>query len=385
MRNPLPALLPLVLLFFGCHQEPSPTGLSVLPDDDLAALVIHDSNSDSSLASTGSYFKAITAASSAVLSLGSADGYTGTVLIRWIGLPSDIVSGGTLSAATIRMYASPYWFGTKGAPLTFEAREITSYWSSYSFTSDSLDSKLVTRPVSAGSFSGTMLDSIDIPLDTTLVRSWLMLMSTGGYSNIRGIALQTLPGTGIVQGFESSESERPPMLTIAMKLNGKDTVIAASLAEDTYIMKGPAVQSTSLEVHGGLAHRGRLRFDVSAIPPGSIVNHAALHLTIDRTRCKTHFRTMDSVLVFEVLDSAKDSLATAGVVTRNSGSPDALIAEGYPLLAAVQRWVVSPERNLGVDLVKLAEISDIDLLAFFDRDAAPEKRPRLVVTYTKKP
>ena len=121
--------------------------------------------------------------------------------MRWIYFPAGYAAGGRIVSATIRLHSLPYHLGDASAPFRLEAREITSFWNSYTFTNtDWADLKYEATP--AGIFEGTFgdNDSIDIPIDSALVRTWLINSSVD--SNITknyGVMLQA--PTGGVRSF----------------------------------------------------------------------------------------------------------------------------------------------------------------------------------------
>ena len=276
-------------------------------------------------------------------------------------------------------------FGETSGPLSFNAHAVRKQWSMYTFTSDSLAS-LTTDPAPAGQYSGVVGDSIQFQLDSTLIRSWANGESGGQVGGVWGLLLEPTGPTNTVYTFDASESGRKPAtIRIVVARDGlSDTTLVPVQIEDTFVAFGPAPVTTELAVHGGLSWRGSLAFDLSAIPPGCIVNSVSLRLTIDPSRTRENIRGIDSVRVYELSDSA----------TRATGSeyaisiPDSgrrIVTKGLAMTRMVQRWVNHPERNRGFVLVKVEEAGDLDLLAFYGPGAAPELRPRLTVTYTRKP
>ena len=380
----LPVLLILVFAA-GCKHEPSPTGIDLLPGSDLAGLETFDSRDLGIPARVSTYLQPTAGATAAFLPLGRTADYNSRILLRWLGWPSDIGDKGRIISATVTLYRAPYSFGETSAPFAFEARAVQKNWSSYTFTSDSL-ANLTVDATPAGSFSGTMKDSIQFQIDSTTVRSWLRLMNGQNFTEIFGLLLEAAPGINAIHTFDSFESgNNTPILRLVMSLDGStDTTFSASALEDTFVATGPAPLVTSLAVHGALSWRGTVAFDLSAIPPGSIVNSATLRLTIDPSRYRKNIRGIDSVRVYELADSAKRTPGSEYTISMPD-STNRIKASGYAMYRLVQRWVNHPEQNHGFMIVKVEEIGDMDLLAFYGSDAAPEQRPRLTVTYTRKP
>ena len=390
-------LAPILVFFLGCHHSPSPTGLDALPGGDLLGVLSFDSQRDSATTSVSTAQHKVTGGNSQFLSIGRSSEYTCAALVRWIEFPATINEGGRIVSAKLTLYAAPYGIGNLAAPVSFDVREVTSYWSSHTYTSDSMRAgTILTSPGSKGRFSGIVGDSIEIALDSSMVRNWLRLMADGRYAEIRGLLLDPDAGSTSIRAFESSDvrpsstglNPRGPKLTLVMDLGtGRDSTISASSIEDTYALMTNNPVPSGLVVAGGVSYRGNLTFDVSRIPAGSIVNNVALYLSLDEAACKRPYRGFDSVYVFESLSGDKDSTAVYAVTTRRDDG-GRLKAEGgptLPLVRAVQRWVNNPGVNHGLVLIKIDESSDLDYLAFHGPAAAEDKRPRLVVTYSQRP
>jgi hypothetical protein len=376
--------LPLLMLA-ACQNDPDSTSVGIIPNEDLVGAVRFDSQSDSSGINSDEFETQILPYSSSILSVGRADGFDASALIRWQYLADSIGEGGRIVSARMRLHSLPYRLGDEG-PVSLEVREITAFWSSFTFSSDSL-AKLQFDPAVKGSATRnlTETDSIDIPLDTLMVRDWLRKTKSGRYFEIRGLLLQSSTG-GFVRAFHSAEGSKPPTLEIVIEQNGRLDTIAGQNLEDTYVAKRPFTQHPGrIVVQGGSSVRGRLFFDVSAIPANSIINHVSLQFRIDRELSTKQYRGIDSLLVHINLDSARNTPSTNGIMTSQSVSdPTLLTAQGSILIQAVQNWV-NRRGNNGLLLIKAAELSDLDRLAVYSGDAEADLRPRLIVTYTTQP
>ena len=386
MRILIIPLVVLSILLTACQNDPDPTGIGLIPEGDLVNAKRFDSVRDSGTVRSSTVFVEVTGETSPTLSVGEADGYFARSLIRWFTIADTIGQAGRIVSATMRLHTAPYHIGDPSLPLTLQVREVKSFWSSFTLTNDSLK-HLDVAPESSGSVTATLGDddSIDIALDTALVRSWLVKMETGLFHENYGVLLEAPGGSGI-RAFRSAESSQPPELTIVIETaSGLDTIRGGTI-EDTYVASGPDVTAESgITVHGALATRGKLLFDVSRIPPASIINHVTMYLTIDRSRTTGWYSGRDSVLVYQNFDSTTAKTAGSAVLTRVDGdNPDRLIAEGTMLLRAVQTWV-NGKGNHGLVLSHIGEASDIDRMTFFGAGADSTHRPRMVVTYTSKP
>lgn len=379
----------LLLLFLtACQNDPDPTGIGLIPDSDLIGALRFDSQRDSSAMRHATHPYPLTHAASGVLSVGAADGYDSRALLRWLSLPDSIGNGGRIVSATIRLRSLPYHIGNNAGSFRLEAREITSFWNSFTVTYDSLTT-LQYETTPAGVFEGILgeTDSLDLAIDSTLIRKWLINSQNGDYTRNYGVLLEAR-ASGVVRSFQSLETvdSSPPRLIIIMENAGKRDTVYGATGDDSYILKGEKREiAERIILQSGVSIRGNLYFDVSAIPPASIINYATLYLTKDSDLSTRFYRGADTVLVYENVDSTKNTLRSSGIVSRTDAAmPGVFIADGALLTRAVQNWV-NGKGNYGLILLAMNEASDLDRMAIHGTNAPADKRPRLVVTYTSQP
>ncbi|MBR9974366.1 MAG: DNRLRE domain-containing protein [Bacteroidetes bacterium] len=383
----------ILLLLTACQNDPDPTGIGLVPGGDVVTAERFDSQTDSSEIRADTYVFRANHAGTTVLSVGEAEGIRSTTLLRWLyfNVDSSLAYGGRIVSATVRLRSMPYHVGDINAPFSMELHEITSFWNAFTVTADSLNQGSPTTGAVAGMFQGTFgeTDSIDIPIDTALVRRWMHNSFEVDYASNHGLMLQTAAAqSGIIRSFQSLDPSNasPPRLTVIIENAGVLDTIVGESADNTTLCDGPLHENAGrIVLQSGISIRGRLIFDMSAIPAASIINHATLYLSRDDALSTKYYRGADSVLVYESVDSIANTLNSTGVITRtDSELPGVLIAEGVPVTRAVQNWV-NRKGNHGFILVPMYELSDIDRMALYGADAPADKRPRLVVTYTTKP
>jgi hypothetical protein len=198
-------------------------------------------------------------------------------------------------------------------------------------------------------------------------------------------------GMNYIQAFNAVDNyvDFTGLTLIVQRQDGLDTLEGLAL-QDTYIAEGPDYSTQPLSVHGGLSYRGRLTFDISAIPKGSIVNFVRLTLTRNPAgEFRNSFGT-DSLIVYEALSDDEDLTSVSGTLMKATDeTKDVFVAEGTistaTMILAVQRWVNNPASNHGLIIAKLAETSDLHELNFFGGTADKDKAPKLEVFYTTKP
>ncbi|MFZ1729807.1 MAG: DNRLRE domain-containing protein [Bacteroidota bacterium] len=381
----------LLLLFLSaCQNDPDPTGIGLIPNEDLTAAFQTDSQRDSTSLRDAVYPFTMTHGTSTILSIGEADGFSSKALLRWLYLPDSIAYGGRIVSATIRLRSLPYHIGDASASYRLEAREITSFWNSYTMTVDSLGANGLQHEANpAGVFEGSFgeADSIDLALDSTLVRKWFVNTHENKATENYGVLLES-PSSGIMRSFNALDAggiNAPRLIVVVETAFGLDTLYGET-ADDTYLTTSTLQEPVErIVLQGGGSVRGKLYFDVSAIPPASIINHAVLYLTMDPSLSTEYYRGADTVLVYQSVDSTKNILNASGLISRtDNAQPGVLITEGAPFTRAVQDWV-NGKGNYGLILVAMNENTDLDRMALYGAAAAADKRPRLVVTYTSQP
>jgi hypothetical protein len=386
LRTSLILSVLLALSITACQNDPDPTGIGLIPDGDVIDARRFDTGIDDAQIRNSSFTTTIPTPSATSLLIGEAEGYSASALVRWFALTDTLGYGGRIVSASMRLFTLPGHIGDSSTALNLRVREIRSFWSSFTFTSDSLAKLDVSQDV-AGSVSGALsgADSIEIPLDSVLVRKWLVLMNNGEYASNYGVVVEAPGGNGL-RAFQSSENSRPPELTVIFENDGRLDTLRGATIEDCYVATGPEIAAgPDITVHSGIAQRSRLFFDVSDIPDASIINYAKLYLHIDRSRSSAFFGGADSVLVYQNYDSTQNLLQGSAVLTIvDENDPDVLIAEGVAMTRALQAWV-SGKGNHGLLLAPWSETNALERLTFFGAEADTTLRPRLVVTYTSKP
>jgi hypothetical protein len=207
-----------------------------------------------------------------------------------------------------------------------------------------------------------------------------------------------------------------------------DTLVVEPAADTTIyeVAMGDAETSNSRGAHlfagriiGGLRRRALLRFDLSAIPPGSVVNSAQFSLSLTRAPSGTlpavNFSLQPMTASWGegssdagepggsgVLATAGDPtwtqrafpstpwttpggdfFATASAVTPANGPGRYQWGSGAAMVSTVQDWVDSPANNFGWMLIADETAGDQSARRFASREATDvNTRPQLSIEYT---
>jgi hypothetical protein len=395
LKNKLGFILISLLFLAACEEDPAPTGVQLLPDNDLIDVVAYNSQDAAAEITSSTFLSPSSGEKSSALWLGSVGSYESVALLRWFSFTEAIGDEGVILETKMILRAEGSSFGAPSAQIGFDALEIINEWDVFDLTSEHLGD-IQTESVPRGSYQGN--DSVMvIDLDTAMVREWMnrFTHNINATSENRidepfGIKLQP-KGMTAIQALHSINSSivQPELYFIVQRGDIVDTLLGRDL-RDTYVTQGPDYSAQPLSVHGGLSNRGRIKFDLSGIPDGSIVSYVKLTLTRDSTQEMRSNLGLNAVQVFEALSTEKDSTSGSSALCQpTSDTAHVFVAEGTvdggTLLLAVQRWVASPSFNRGFIITKLAESSDLDQIIFHGASADPDKRPRLEVYYTTKP
>lgn len=331
-------LLSLCLIFGSCSKrERSAVGISEYPD----SLLLEPDTVTVSSTFDSTYHHRISTGSSPVLLLGFAEECTTWVLFRFEKRLIDYQSASMHLPLAESLSQS----------IEFGIYRVSGDWSE----SDTLDWPFLQydpTPLTQVSFSpGETLIVIDPPApetifsdqDTTL--SWNFLF---------------IPNSGGMVKLNSKESESDPTIQLY-----KDTDTSyAHVSSDAYVINGPLPDSL-LWVGSGWVLRSDIKFDLSMLPPNSIINRAELIL-----RTPTPSTKWLEILAF-IPGAGKSA---TGYLPTDSTALAVLVTD------LVQYWISN--QNVGLTLKTTDETLDIYRIGFFS-SSSPD-RPYIHLFYTKK-
>jgi len=364
----------LVGVSLRCSDKSSSVGIGLLPPEDLVtidSLVLHEA--------TGSSFKQFISPNGISLLIGSNRGYEARTLVRFLLLPDTLADARLLSANLLLKPLSV--FGDSTALLSFTVHKILRSWSELTATWDSVDASFY-ESTPRGSFSQVVSgsDSVEVPIDTSLVREWLTGAASG--TDQFGILLLPAPGMGVIRGFDSFQSADSPTLDVDFEKSGTVDSLLLNIGYDMFVANvGLPPNPELMYVQSGVSYRSMLRFDLLAIPSNVIIHNATVELTIDRVNSDPEEVSAGSVLVHHVSDSTTNSFeSSSAVLTRGDDTDPNLMTANITL--DVRRWLRG-ESNQGVLLRSFVESIQLDLIAIVGPQSNNEsRRPRLVVTFS---
>ncbi|HCV42123.1 MAG TPA: hypothetical protein DGH68_01470 [Bacteroidetes bacterium] len=382
------SVLFVALSMFGCSDEPSvlnSVGTQML-------LTKIEVKTDTLGASGSSTLKQYVPMEGRTNLLGKSGEYNAYMLVQFSSLPNrDTV---VVLSASIGLRGVT-WFGDSAAPFGFNAYEISHAWGASTITWDSLTGLYNSDPGSLrGSFSGTVAHDtewVSMNLDTAMVRRWLQ---TATHTNNYGCILLPTPNANVVRGFhafyfENGDTLYPRLTVIARNLAGTVTDTSVyKFGQDTFVGNVENLNSNPelMYAQAGVSYRSTLKFDVSHIPRGAIINQAQLTLVYDQASSRLNRFTADTAVAAHTLLNATDYTIFELQGTRST--VDSLASSGkfrFDLRRQVQYWIRNASVNYGLLLrpSNANEFSSFDLLTFFNQSTQDAtKRPQLIVKYT---
>lgn len=382
----IPALLFLVLIY-SCSDSPTSIGGNLLGPDYLTLDSIN--TYQDSIPQTSTYYKTrIRLSDSPRLLVGKYENIEeASTLMRFrVVLPDTLQeaylnSNLTIVDAKIEL-TKQYKIGDVSSPPSFSAYRVNSGWTSYGFNADSLPG-LDYDPAAISSNIAETDSLITFNIDEPTINDWFHTASDTAVHDNKGIYLKPDDGANGIFGFGAYNITYlgiPKLSVIIITSGVTDTLIYYSI-EDVSAIKGdkPTVPAGVIAVQTGLAVNSRVRFDLSSIPKGSVINKAQLTVFIDSSATHHGDSYTNSLTAYFAKDTSDNSYDTTSAVVLSR-------MDNYftgDLVRFIQSISSGYHDNNGIVLAAGGQNLGVDIFGLKGSDAAdPALRPRLVITYT---
>lgn len=399
MKTSLPLTLLVTLLLIGCAEKPASVG-NGLPNIDGAFTIYYDTLTAASDSSYVIPYAAYPGLTDLTGRLNANEEFVS--LIKFVpGGGIDSLRTATIDTVELRMTVT-YRYFPAAAPVKLNIFEITSAWTDTGLTSTTFPS-VTMGGTPIGSFSDSMNYTQVVTAlitDTAAIRRWAYTYydTSSAIPEFHGFAIRAPLGTttGLV-GFSSFNSFTVylPSLFIRYTKSGRRDSIAFSTGIDTYapVTTGSTVYP-SITTRGGFGVRSKVKFDTQPLFHGDsvskpIINNAVVELTLDTASSVFGGYSPDSVTAFFGLSGEYDASDLSSYVY---GIRQAAVAGRSPVYAfsatkMTDKWTqyFNGVQNNGVTIRWAAEYGTAEKAVFFsNKNTDPAKRPRLIVTYSKK-
>lgn len=387
VKKALPILGAALLTMYlgGCMEDPNPVGGGLLPRNDFLEI-----DSLSTLATGIGSIRAIPLhLSSGRILIGKLNDIEAWSVLLFSGFP-DTLESKTIVGVDISLRAR-YHFGDSLAPYSLAAHQVLTAWGQDSLTIDSVRAAgfYQINPMASPNF-GSVHDTatITIPLDTAVVRSWILTVGDSVTTNF-GVLLRPT-NSAVLKGFGSFaelEEANQPTLRIRTVRTGStqiDTVnISTGIFRSVATMtdKGWGKDNNHIHIQNGVSYRGSVTFDVvKLLPPRAAIHQAMLELTLDADASQRNSYTRDSVYAYFVDETGKatGSLYTLSAAEDRNGSRIFKLA----ITRFVQEWVRRSTYPQTVVIVGEQESSAFDHFAMHGLTASPALQPKLKISYS---
>ncbi len=382
------SVFPLLILLYGCLNEPDSAGIETLPPSDYPQIKVDTvyCNSDS-LAYTF-----INSTFDSRMFLGNAGNYVAWSFVEFGFTPFELYKSLPILSVKLRLKTN-YSFGGGAAPLSVQLFPATQNWHSDSLMFDSLQANATAyydpaKQIGGASSSPADTDWYEIAIsDTQLVRQSITQESAGlSY----GILIKPVSTTDI-KGFESgniSSDGNRPALTMTFDSLGTPVNVEITANQSRSLVHIPQANLVTdnrlLFVQNGVSYREYLGFDLSKIPISSSISKAELELTLDSAASLRNAYGKDSVISAYVAND--NSLVSSSQKITTSTSDGGEKVYRLALVTYVQNWIRPAATQHRLALYGFAERTTLDRFAFYGGTwANPALRPRLIVTYTPPP
>jgi hypothetical protein len=319
--------------------------------------------------------------------VGKNANYTAFAAIRFYPLSRDTIS--VLSAKlTLRFIARQ---GEPSGTFGFNVHKILTNWDQRSLNWPKVnEAGFYESSVVRGSYTSTTnpdTQIITIDLDTALVREWYRSDQTS-----YGVLLVPTSASTIIRGFSAFDYDSthfwPKLEVIATdpQRTGRfrDTT-SYQAGADTYVANADPfpIDNERIYTQAGIVYRSVLRFDVSRLAPGTIINSAELQLERDGTLSRTFGFSPDPTPIVHAV-TRTDTLAFEAPFSGGALKGSSTTTFAFDVRRQVQLWVNGSNHGLLLRQALANEINTLDLFVFYgSRAADPAKRPRIVIKYTQ--
>jgi hypothetical protein len=388
----------IIIASSGCNEQ-SPIAGGAIFDDTINVNVI---SSDSVPMFTGARAGSVkpTASYAVDLFLGSAKGFTSSILARFGNVPDSLPDAEIISAQLI-LQPKRYAFGDSlSNRIAFDVYAIAKAWTPLA-TIDSFMQSGFLENISMGRFDGSIalrdtMPEITVDIAQSLIKSWFVLRNKAkNDTSVKteaayGIALKPNASSSVIRAFARNTittPDNPPIrIRVAYKKAGSavnDTVILESAYDATFTTEPASIQD-KIVINYGTGTFSNLDISLKDLPAGIAIHGAVLTLTLDSMQTMRGNQFRDSVISAQFVDSLAGNLVREFSGFSRSGS----LTYEFPV---VNGMVESLLRNTKSGTMKilpyiLRDRTRLDRMVFFGpNDPDPKNRPSLRIIYSTRP
>ncbi|HSD63744.1 MAG TPA: DNRLRE domain-containing protein [Ignavibacteriaceae bacterium] len=376
-------ILLLSMMFYSCSDSPSSIGNNILSPDFVSVHKI-DSSTDSVQQASTYYKTRVRLSDSPRLFLGKYANVEASTLIKFAVVVTDTGLKNAILNSTLNVISSKvnltrvYNIGDTSS-IIYSVHKVNNYWTAL-YNADSSSLEYDPGDISSNKSSTDSLYSFD--LDNQTVLNWLHSAADTSDKSNHGIYLSPDPASNGIVGFDAYNVNAVglPRLTIVVSVSGNVDTLSYISLPDVSIISGnlPVVPAEDIVVQAGLAVDSWVKFDLSSIKKGSVINKAQLTLYLDSSATKTGDKFTNALIVYFSKDTSAHSYDTTSAIVLNR-SANYFTGNIAPF---VQSIVSGFHENQGFVLGAGGPNTGVELFALKGSGSETSLRPRLVITYT---
>ena len=377
-------------LFVGCSDDPSSTGLGLIPGDDLVGMNVLDSDS-TVINMTSSYFQdSIDVSGSDRILVGKTNIATSYGLIRfYVIIPDSIATQVEKDSIIVRkcwVEINPnYLIGDNNAQFDFDLYKINETWNSEDINLDNFNSLSIDRSVNLSSNKSITDSLITFEISNSIALKWIQNGVDSLKGENHGLLFSPTASTNKIVGFPgltySSTMEDFVVKIEVEKIGHYLDTLTASTTEDVHVVEyaNPTSTKNNLFIMGGAAFRSQLHFDLSLLPENVVINKATLDIFIDSTESFIGSPASDTVFAIILDDSTTHKINSYYNISYLFRNDKKFSGDITPF---IQRWMDGLD-NQGLRLNLSDEANSVNKIAI-GGPLSTNYRPKLKIVYTKR-
>jgi len=390
--------LSLIISMAGCNEQ-SPIAGGAIFDDTINVNVISSDSIPMFLGTNSSSLKP-SASYAADLFLGSARGFTSSILARFGNVPDSLPDIEIISAKLV-LQPKRYALGDSVSNrIAVDVFAINKPWTPRATIDSFMQAGFLDANI-MGTFDGSIalrdtMPEISIDIAPSLIKSWFILRnkaksdSTINTESAYAIALKPKSISSVIRAFARntiSTPDNPPVrIKVAYKKTGSatiDTMVLESAYDATFTTE-PTIIPGNIVLNYGTGTFSNVDISLKDLPTGIAIHGAVLTLTLDSSETIRGNQFRDSVISSQFIDSLAGNLVREFTGFSKNGS----IHYEFPI---VNGMVESLLRNTKAGSLKilpyiLRDRTRLDRMVFFGpKDPDPKKRPALRIIYSTRP
>ncbi len=392
-----------IVFFSGCNELPTEVGMPLMFD----TVTVYPLSSNTSTVFTGQRTFQIfdSLHNNGAFMFGISENIKAAAIVRFLESnfvdSLNVIKTSSIKSVKLTLKPTKYTFGDlQGNNLSFKIYRMKSgdsYGWSKSSNWDSIfnsgNSSDLYYPAPIGQWSGNIpiIDSnsnIEIELsDKQMITEWIK--DNKDSVSIWGLCFVPDQGSNVIRQFArlASDDDNPvPRISVIYTNDStkKDDTLTAYSADYKTVIKSPAPDTTYLTVQGSTSVRSQLTFDLSFLDKSTSIYKAQLELNYIPSSVKYGSMPLDTVL--EAGFFLTDSVWKNPNITYYAS----LYGEKYifpKINSAVEYWIRRDGKgSLYLISPGITEHTRLDKMSFYGlEEKDPEKKPKLIIIYSKRP